>query len=75
MSQSKDEEQRRSQDKPEKAQPGASRTINVEVPEAVYWHIRKCATQSQLSMKDFMAKFCREAQPYLPRRKRHDRTG
>ena len=51
---------------PRKAPPVASRTINVEVPEQVYWHIRRCATQSRLSMKDFMAKFCREARPYPP---------
>ena len=40
------------------------RAINVEVPEEVYWHIRQCATDSRLSMKDYMAKFCQEAWPY-----------
>jgi len=45
-----------------------SRTINVEVPEEVYWHVRRCATQSRLSMKEFMARFCREAQVYPPRK-------
>jgi hypothetical protein len=42
------------------------RAINVEVPEEVYWHVRECATQSHLPMKDFMAKFCREARSYPP---------
>lgn len=43
-----------------------TRTINVEVPEPVYWHVRRCAIESQLSMKDYMAKFCQEAWPYPP---------
>lgn len=43
-----------------------TRTINVEVPNSVYWHIRKCAIESQLSMKDYMSKFCMEAFPYRP---------
>ena len=42
------------------------RTLNVEVPEEVYWHVRECATESRLSMKEYMAKFCREAWPYPP---------
>jgi hypothetical protein len=42
----------------------AQRTINVEVPDAVYWHVRRCAIDSQLSMKDYMATFCQEAKPY-----------
>ena len=48
-------------------QPGTPqkfRTINVEVPEAVYWRIRKCATESHQSLKGFMAMFCQEAQIY-----------
>ncbi len=40
------------------------RTINVEVPETVYWHVRKCATESRLSMKEYMTRFCQEASPY-----------
>ena len=40
------------------------RTLNVVVPEKVYWHVRKCAIESRLSMKDFMALFCQEARPY-----------
>jgi hypothetical protein len=39
----------------------ATRTLNVEIPEAIYWHVRKCATESRMSMKDFMAIFCNEA--------------
>ncbi|KKL92030.1 hypothetical protein LCGC14_1888750, partial [marine sediment metagenome] len=42
------------------------RTLNVVVPAEVYWHVRKCATESRLSMKEYMAKFCREAWPYSP---------
>jgi hypothetical protein len=42
------------------------RTINVEVPETVYWHVRQCAIASRLSMKDYMAKFCQEAWAYPP---------
>ncbi len=44
----------------------ALKTLNVEVPADVYWHVRKCATESRLSMKGYMAKFCREARPYQP---------
>ena len=40
------------------------RTLNVVVPETVYWHVRKCAIESRLSVKDFMALFCQEARPY-----------
>ncbi len=43
-----------------------TRTINVEVPETVYWHVRKCATESRLSMKEYMAMFCQEAWTYSP---------
>jgi hypothetical protein len=42
------------------------RAINVEVPEEVYWHVRNCAIQSRLAMKDFMARFCQDARPYSP---------
>ncbi len=40
------------------------RTINVVVPEEVYWHVRRCATESKVSMKEFMARFCLGARPY-----------
>jgi hypothetical protein len=38
-----------------------TKILNVEIPESVYWHVRKCATESRMSMKDFMAIFCKEA--------------
>lgn len=41
-----------------------TRTINAEVPESVYWRVRKCATESRLSMKEYLAKFCEEARVY-----------
>lgn len=40
-----------------------SKVLNVSVPEPVYWHIRSCATESRMSVKDFMAQFCRTATP------------
>ncbi len=40
------------------------RTLNVEIPDETYWHVRRCATESRLSLKEFMALFCREAHPY-----------
>lgn len=46
--------------------PQKSRTLNVEVPESVYWHVRKCATESQQSLKGYMAIFCQEAGIYAP---------
>ena len=41
-----------------------TRTVNVVVPEETYWHVRRCATASKMSMKDFMNRFCLEARPY-----------
>ena len=43
------------------------RTLNAVVPEEVYWHVRQCATESRLSMKEFMAEFCKGARPLQPR--------
>jgi hypothetical protein len=40
-----------------------TRALNVEIPETVYWHVRRCATESRLSLKEFMATFCRSAKP------------
>jgi len=40
------------------------RTLNAVVPEAIYWLIRRCATESKLSMKGYLAKFCCEAHPF-----------
>lgn len=42
-----------------------AKTINVEVPEWIYWHVRRCATESQMSMKEFMAAFCQTAKPIV----------
>lgn len=38
--------------------------LNVVIPEATYWHLRRCATASQMSMKEFMAEFCKTATPF-----------
>ncbi len=46
--------------------PQRTRTLNVEVPESVYWHVRKCATESEQSLKGYMAMFCQEAGIYPP---------
>lgn len=48
--------------------PGAespTKVLNVSLPEAIYWHVRKCATESQMSVKAFMAVFCRTAKPIV----------
>lgn len=50
-------------DEPHPAQPRL-RTLSVEIPEEVYWHIRQCVIASRLSMKDYMTRVCREARPY-----------
>jgi hypothetical protein len=55
-----------SAESPTSRSPQRIRTLNVEVPETVYWHVRKCATESRVSMKEYMARFCQEAHPYLP---------
>ncbi len=43
-----------------------TRTINVEVPQSIYWRVRECATESRLPMKEYMARLCAEAWPYPP---------
>ena len=43
--------------------PESTRVLNVEIPESEYWHVRKCATESRMSMKEFMAEFCKMAKP------------
>ncbi len=45
---------------------GAYRTLNVVIPADAYWHVRRCATESHLALKDYMARFCLEAKPYAP---------
>lgn len=39
------------------------RTLNVELPACVYWHLRECATLSRMSLKEFMSEFGLTAQP------------
>lgn len=41
----------------------ATRTLNVELPATVYWHLRECATLSRMSLKEFMSEFGRTAEP------------
>lgn len=38
-----------------------TRVLNVAIPESVYWHLRQCATESRLSMKDYMSKIGKRA--------------
>lgn len=40
------------------------KVLNVAIPESIYWHIRRCATDSRMSVKEFMAKFCKTAKPF-----------
>ena len=40
-----------------------TKVLNVSVPKSVYWHIRSCASESRMSIKNFMAHFCRTATP------------
>lgn len=55
-----------SNDKHPTDQNSSSRTkvLHVEIPEPTYWHIRKCAIESQMSMKDFVAELGRTASPF-----------
>lgn len=41
-----------------------TKVLHVEIPESTYWYIRKCAIESQLSMKDFVAELGRTASPF-----------
>lgn len=43
-----------------------TKVLNVVIPEATYWHLRRCATASKMSMKEFMAIFCLTATPVIP---------
>lgn len=40
-----------------------TKALNVVLPDDVYWHLRKCAIQSRMSLKEFMIQFCRRAEP------------
>jgi hypothetical protein len=42
-----------------------TKVLNVSLPEAIYWQIRRCASESQMSVKAFMAVFCRTAKPIV----------
>lgn len=43
----------------------STKVLNVVIPEAAYWHLRRCATASRMSMKEFMATFCMTATPII----------
>jgi len=40
------------------------RTLNVRISASTYWHIRDCANQSRMSVKDFMERFGKLATPF-----------
>lgn len=40
-----------------------TKVLNVSVPAKVYWHIRRCAAESRMSVKAFMSEFCQTATP------------
>ncbi len=41
-----------------------TKVLHVEIPEPTYWHIRKCAIESQMSIKDFVTELGRTASPF-----------
>ena len=41
----------------------STKVLNVSVPASVYWHIRRCASQSRMSVKAFISEFCQTATP------------
>lgn len=42
-----------------------SKVLNVSIPASVYWHLRFCASESRMSIKAFMAEFCKTAMPII----------
>ena len=40
-----------------------TKVLHVDIPEPVYWHLRRCAIESQLSMKAFVTELGRTASP------------
>lgn len=59
----------------QKSPAGPTKVLNVSVPESVYWHIRSCASESRMSIKNFMAHFCRTATPInVPVKPSHSNT-
>lgn len=39
------------------------KTINVQVPDKIYWLVRECAVKSRCSMKEYVTRFCLHALP------------
>lgn len=64
MSQDKTFEELREVEGRDQSSPASpTKVLNVSVPKSVYWHIRSCASESRMSIKKFMAHFCRTATP------------
>ena len=42
---------------------GCLKILHVDIPEAIYWHIRECAIESRMSMKAFVTELGRTASP------------
>ena len=40
-----------------------NRTINVQVPDVIYWKVRESAVKSQGSMKEYVTRLCLHARP------------
>ena len=57
------EEQHEDESQDHVSSASATKVLNVSVPASVYWHIRSCATESRMSVKDFMTHFCKTATP------------
>ncbi len=41
----------------------SSKILHVDIPEPVYWHLKRCAIESQMSMKSFVTELGRTASP------------
>ena len=41
-----------------------TKILHVEIPEPVYWHLRRCAIESQMSLKAFVTDLGRTASPF-----------
>jgi hypothetical protein len=39
------------------------RTINVQVPDVIYWKVRESAVKSKCSMKEYVTRLCLHAKP------------
>lgn len=40
-----------------------SKVLHVDIPEPIYWHLRRCAIESQMSIKGFVTELGRTASP------------